>query len=319
MKKSFFSFVAFTEAFFLGQIAFAKHVPPPDYDPTTTEAIHKEVSTRVNDLAESIDFFFSEKRALDKQNRSTFIISQTQEVPQSGIPPTKTSVSLNLRLVTLEKMGQEVGEAFLGIEDQEEYQKDPRHYPDVTPNEKKSPLPKQKKEVKKAPSYPWRVTLDQLVMGKIPPGYIAKLRTTKDFETFGLISHFQHEFGYDTDNIWTTNISFITDRQLNTKWLARWANEANWFLDRYTAGSSHGPTFVHNITPRIYMSYNLRLNTTLWDRVLFTNSYSLNVIFRQDIYGGWIFFNVEPSLTWPRDRDYQRVWNLLLRAEAIFG
>jgi hypothetical protein len=295
---------------------WAYHAPPPDYDPSTTEQIHEGVSSTVADLANDIDAFFGERRAFDRNNRSTLQIAQTQEVPEGRIPPTRTSVALNLRLINFEQLGQKVGEAFLGVEDEETYQKDPRNYPDFVrpPRDQKKPL-----RAKKGNKYPWRLAMDQQVIGNIPPGYIARLRATKDFEAFNVLHHFQHEFGYDTDNIWTTRIAFTTDKQVHSKWLVRWSNDLGWLIDRFVAYSSHGPTFVHTITPRTFAAYNFRMNNTLFDRVYFTSNYFAGITFRQDIYSGWIFFNIEPSLTWPRDQDFKRVWNLILRLEAIFG
>jgi hypothetical protein len=200
-------------------------------------------------------------------------------------------------------MGQRAGMSFLGIAEES----------------KDADGSSEQDESVQAQKNPWRASLDQQLTGTFPPGYLARLRITKDWEPSVFLHHFQYEFGYDTVNIWSTRVSLVSDFQAQARLLLRWSNELEWLIDRFVASSSHGPSAIHTVGTRTFMSYNLRYNTTLFDRVLFVSSYVASLTLRRDLYEGWVFFNIEPSLTFPRQKDYKQVWNLAFRLEALFG
>jgi len=43
------------------------------------------------------------------------------------------------------------------------------------------------------------------------------------------------------------------------------------------------------------------------------------VRYRQRFWRDWLFFEVAPQISWPRERDYEFVSGILLRFEMYFG
>lgn len=273
--------------------------------PYSPDQFHDSVSLRVMSLANRIDNFFGEKRALDAKNKSSMVLSQTQNIPEGGIPGPSFSASLNLRLVNLEKVGKKLEDSVLGRDQSGK---------SATSSSGENKSPPETETIN-----PWRLSLDQQVGAKWLPSYTIKLRLTKDFWSWDFLNHFAQEAGWDSDNLWTTRTSFVSDYALSSNWLYRWSNDGTWFVDRHMVTSSHGPSFIHTINEKTSMSYNLRLETEYIEKILYTSGYLASITFRRDLHNRWLYLDLVPSVTFPRVKDFTRVLNFAIRLEVIFG
>jgi len=269
------------------------------------ETFHENVSRRVTDLATRIDSFFGDSRALDARNKSSAVVSLSQDIPEGGIPTPNFGVALNLKLTNLERAGKELENSVLG-----------NGFEKINPTEEEVPKgPQITEDIR-----PWRLVLDQQLGAKWLPTYSAKLRASKDFDTGEFLQHFSVNYGWDTENIWNSRIILETDYALNSNWLFRWTNEGHWYFSRVLITTSHGPSFFHTINDYTSMSYNFRYDTEYIDNTLFyASGYSASVTFRRDLFKKWIFLDLVPSINFPRKKDFARVLNFGIRIECIFG
>jgi hypothetical protein len=293
--------------FLLGLSALAAEVPPQEgEEKNATDRLHESVTRRVIRLSNQIDNFFGEKRALDARNKSSMVLSLSQDFPEGGIPTPRFDAAINLKLINLENIGRDLENSVLGRKFEEI---NPRATHDDEPVY--GPMPE---------DLPWRLVLDQRVGAKWLPTYSAKLRLSKDFYTGLFFHHFAQDYGWDSENLRTATTSFDSDVDLSDTWLFRWINTGTVFFDKNITTSSHGPSFIHTIDEWRVISYNFRLSTEyLEHRAHYTSGYDINVTYRQDLYEKWIYLQLVPSVSFPRNNGFTRVLNFGFRFELIFG
>jgi hypothetical protein len=122
----------------------------------------------------------------------------------------------------------------------------------------------------------------------------------------------------------TTQLDF--ERTITTFSLVRWANNVT-----YTEGSNGitwntGVSFLTQLTPKSAISYDTSMwgvNYPMWT----VQNYRVGIKYRKNFYRPWLFFELEPEVTWPRNesqKDYtgQRgisVYAFLATLEIQFG
>ncbi|KAF0221709.1 MAG: hypothetical protein FD174_40 [Geobacteraceae bacterium] len=108
------------------------------------------------------------------------------------------------------------------------------------------------------------------------------------------------------------------DRPINDKMLFRHTFDGSWFSEQHGYFYDVRFTTFHRLNPRIVMEYQ-------WNNFFRTSpnhnleEIRLRVLYRQQFWRKWLFFEVAPQLTFPRDRDYKYTPGVLLRLETIFG
>ena len=100
--------------------------------------------------------------------------------------------------------------------------------------------------------------------------------------------------------------------------LLRLFTEGSWFENErgyfYTAGISLFQPIDHrrSLEYRIANSFRTEPNNYLDETVLL-------VRYRQEIWGKWVYAEINPQVSWRRERDYDGKPGILLRLETIFG
>jgi hypothetical protein len=110
------------------------------------------------------------------------------------------------------------------------------------------------------------------------------------------------------------------ERKITTFTLVRWANYAT-----YTEGTAGvtwntGISLITQLTPKSAISYD----TSMWgvshpDWVV--QNYRIGSLYRRNFYRPWLFFELSPEVTWPKDASGQRNSTFAFTAtlEAQFG
>lgn len=121
----------------------------------------------------------------------------------------------------------------------------------------------------------------------------------------------------------TTQIDL--ERKITTFTLIRWSNYAT-----YTEGTAGitwntGVSLITQLTPKSAISYD----TSMWGVShpdWHTQNYRVGILYRKNIYRPWLFFELAPEVTWPRDasqRDFpgkkSSVYALMTTLEMQFG
>jgi hypothetical protein len=79
-----------------------------------------------------------------------------------------------------------------------------------------------------------------------------------------------------------------------------------------------GPTFVHEISDRRKISYNMKFlfsnkpTEQLYGHLLFVN-------YRQRLHNKWLYAELIPSLEFPRNNNWKRIAAITIKLQAIFG
>jgi hypothetical protein len=110
------------------------------------------------------------------------------------------------------------------------------------------------------------------------------------------------------------------ERKITTFTLVRWANYAT-----YTEGTAGvtwntGVSLITQLTPKSAISYD----TSMWgvshpDWVV--QNYRIGSLYRRNFYRSWLFFELSPEVTWPKDVHGQRnsTFAFTFTLEAQFG
>lgn len=108
------------------------------------------------------------------------------------------------------------------------------------------------------------------------------------------------------------------DRTINEKILFRNTFDGSWFSENNGYFYSLQFTTFHRLSNRRVLEYQ-------WNNFFKTSpdhnleEIRLRVLFRQQLWRKWLFYEIAPQLTFPRERDYRQTPGILLRLEAIFG
>lgn len=132
---------------------------------------------------------------------------------------------------------------------------------------------------------------------------------------------------------WASTLSTDLDRPISATWLFRFANSGEvdhesglWDLDHFLA-------LYNRRSERIAIGYILGVNSdqkpvlpsgaileeTHANSALALRSYYATVNFRYALIAPWLFFEVAPRYTWPREIDWHHVASIQFKIEGIFG
>lgn len=130
----------------------------------------------------------------------------------------------------------------------------------------------------------------------------------KQFALFRRIEHFSE----------TSQIDF--ERKMTTFTYIRWSNYVT-----YTQGTAGitwntGVSLITQLTPKSAISYDASMwgvNYPFWT----IENYRVGILYRRNIYRPWLFFELAPEVTWPKDASGQRnsTYAIIATLEVLFG
>lgn len=108
------------------------------------------------------------------------------------------------------------------------------------------------------------------------------------------------------------------DRPLGKRFVFRSGTRAHWADEDDTIGLRERFTLFHELTPDNRMAYEAEVRADD-DPEWQVDNYFLQIRYRNRFYKKWLFFELRPRLSWPRENDFGPRWSVLMRFEAIFG
>jgi hypothetical protein len=118
----------------------------------------------------------------------------------------------------------------------------------------------------------------------------------------------------------TNTVQLDLERKLTTFTLVRWGNNVT-----FTEGTSGitwntGISLLTQLTPKSAISYDTNIwgvNHPAW----IIQNYRIGSLYRRNFYRPWLFFELAPEVTWPRDESYRRnsVYAFMATLEIQFG
>lgn len=112
--------------------------------------------------------------------------------------------------------------------------------------------------------------------------------------------------------------TFDLDRVLSDKMFLRTTADGSWFSEKHGYFYDLRAAVFHRLSPRRVLEYQ-------WNNFFRTSpnhnleEIRLRVLYRQQFWREWLYYEVGPQLTFPRGRDYRYTPGVFLRLEAIFG
>ena len=129
---------------------------------------------------------------------------------------------------------------------------------------------------------------------------------------------FTQRVRYQTDKGWDERTRIDFERQLQKKYFFRTTLQGEWFEKEDGFFYALGFSLFHPLDLTRALQYE-------WSNAFQTQPANVldvsifKVRYRQRFWRDWLFFEVAPQISWPRERDYEFVSGILLRFEMYFG
>ncbi|MCC7403617.1 MAG: hypothetical protein IT288_04385 [Bdellovibrionales bacterium] len=108
------------------------------------------------------------------------------------------------------------------------------------------------------------------------------------------------------------------DRPLNADFLFRFANQASWRRLDLQYQFDHSLNLFQRVSDRLGIAYFVRMHGSDVPAV-HVESYATGVNFRRRIHKEWLFFNIQPGGSWPREENFTFVASISFKLEVIIG
>lgn len=151
----------------------------------------------------------------------------------------------------------------------------------------------------------------------IPPTPFVDLKISRDFyigqwrTRFYSSSFWSHRGGFGQ------SVSLDEDYKISENFLFRFVNEFTWLDSTDRINVSHGPTLYHSISQRRALAYSARINYSNRPSYRLDN-YDLAISYRQAIIASIFYYEIVPRLTFPRERNFSKIYSGLFQLELIF-
>lgn len=285
----------------------------------TIDRAHKEISSRILSLSHRIDSFFGTQRGDEESNGSRLRVFNDSFLRQHEKYDNKTNVRFSLRLPQLQKLLR-----FSYHRDatkEEEKKAPPRNDSEALKDqaihrekELRSPLSHLKDLANK-----WTFNFNTGIRVDIPPNLFARARLRRTL-TFLEDWEFNptQELNWFSKGGWGALFSHDLDRRLTDATLLRIVNTLTWNNDANETTSIHGPQIIHQINERRAISYNFMAQGSNRPHYAI-NNYMVSINYRQLLHSNWLFTTITPAVEYPRERQWNDVYSLFIRLEAVFG
>jgi len=125
---------------------------------------------------------------------------------------------------------------------------------------------------------------------------------------------------YQAIEHFTDTTQLDLERKFTTFTFVRWANNVTYTEGRAGVSWNTGVSLFTQLTPKSAISYD----TSMWgvnhpDWVI--QNYRIGSQYRRNFYRAWLFFELAPEVTWPKDASGQRepVYAFMVTLEIQFG
>ncbi len=280
---------------------------PLDTTTVYVDAAHQKVSDTILLLSNRIDSFFGSRRGDDEANGSRLRIYYDSTFLQNQKWDDRVEVRFSLRLPQLQKL--------LKVSLNREGGEDKAPSKDTASKTKEKPSLKDLIVTTKK----WTFNFNTGLRVDFPPNLFARARLRRTFIFFN-----QVEFNPTQEATWFQNQGFglnfshDLDYQLAPDLLFRIVNSAFWLDDTDEVTTAHGPVLFQQLSRNRAISYSLQALGTNRPK-LFINNYVASIQYRQLIHSNWLFLEVRPAIDFPKQQQWNEVYSLFFRVEAVFG
>jgi hypothetical protein len=147
----------------------------------------------------------------------------------------------------------------------------------------------------------------------------ARYQYTKPFSEIYLV-RFSNIAMWQIIEHFTNTTQLDLERKITTFTFVRWGNNVTYAEGTSGITWNTGISLFTQLTPRSAISYD----TSVWGvnhPAWILQNYRVGSVYRQGFYRPWLFFELAPEITWPRDSSYHRnsVYAFMATLEIQFG
>lgn len=167
----------------------------------------------------------------------------------------------------------------------------------------------------------FKTDFDLGVRGINPPDVFTRMRVRNNWSiSRNAIMRLGQTFRYGSDSHGSSITQLDFERVMDENSVARFSSAYQYQQDDHQNGFSwgHGVSLSHALGSNKSLSYGVSLNGHTQPNWRGEN-YGPWVAFRSSFLRSWLFYELEPRLTYYRDRDWDSVASIILRLEIQLG
>lgn len=272
----------------------------------------KKISSSIVRLSQRLDHFFSNERS-EAEIQETYIkLNLVNQLIEGEIPTYNADVKTRFVLPQTQK---KLGLILESVE---------RDFQAIDENRESIQQSVASKDLSTGVRFFVRATetinlsLDSGILVRLPLDPFARLRarrswTMKNWELRLTQSYYWYHTTGEGAN---TDIS--ADRQIDDSKIFRFRNLAHWRKNNETTNFEHSLNLYHTLSDRQAFSYSVGINSVSRP-VLNVNNYFYGLRYRHRLFQDWLFGEITPLATYPREKDFIFVPSLTFKLEVIFG
>jgi hypothetical protein len=287
--------------------------PPPVVDwGTRLDANHEQVSLGLETMARKLDAFFGDDRAFEDANktyvrlRSDALFEENQTV--------SFDVNLNAK-VNLPRTEHRL-QLLIQSEDDDVDEQAPSPPDPVAAAERKSVGIAVEGRIPHMGR--WNVKPAAGIWLRWPPDPYAQLRAVRYVD----LEPWLARISATTDWFLSEGVSvrgrLDFDRALSPAYLFRVRSNLEWKERKETIKAQQSLTLFQRLSERHQLQYVAGVNAKS-DQAWGLEDYFIRGGYRARLHQKWLFAEIQPQVTFPRDEDFNDIWSIMLRLEANFG
>ncbi len=277
---------------------------------------HGHLSTSLLIATNWIDSFFGDKKSLEEKNGTRLRVYYIASKEESSDFTAEPAFKLDLKLPNLQKKLQ------ISFEKSAKSEKQAGLSPENKPSTDKRV---EKEEVRGSISLFLNEVLDfdlkftTGVKANIPPRLFSNFRISREYNIPGgwTLRTISNTFWEQVPGF-GQSLTGDFERTLSDNLLLRVINESTWLDESDEITASHGPTLFQRLSSRRVVSYNIRANYTNRPQYQL-DAYVFNLVYRQNISKGWLFYEIVPTISFPRSYNFKSRLALAAKIECLIG
>jgi len=164
----------------------------------------------------------------------------------------------------------------------------------------------------------WKVTWDNGVSWQGEPVPFSRIRARR-IQYFELWhTRFFQSLYYRTNEGWGEKASYVAIRPIDLTKHFNFTLNASYKLNDDFIKLTNSYSVFHELDSRSVIVYRFSINGDSEGTEKFT-SYTLSTGYRQEIYGGFVFMDLVPEVSWPYGRNFEPTPGITFNLEMIFG
>lgn len=284
---------------------------------TIIDRYHRDLSEDILGIADRLDSFFDSDRTVAEENRTRLRIKLYSLVEKGAKPAFDIKTSFRLSLPKLQK------KLNLMISGEPENALNPNNTPTEDRREEFESTDKQNLIL--SLQYKIKETLRRYIsanvglrFSRITPVFYAEGRYRHQVKLDAWIFRFTQSLKWLTDEGLESRTLIDLERPVSNRFFFRTTADGSWFEHRDGFFYNLNLYFFQHLSSRRVLSYEwINDFQTRPDNRL--EEIVLQMRYRQKIWRNWIFYEVSPRVTFPRDEGFSSIPGIALKLEAIIG